>query len=315
MGKNGGKGMKEPRPYQSEQDLLAMQEVLVMGRRANNGTYYIHPGDLELWLYYPPLGGDIWKDIYLWDDPQATGKLLGWALLSVDWVGFDVYIQPGLRGRPEWAEMYQWADDKAGRIAQSKGKKTVSVLWIRHDDKVLADYFYSRGYHLTKGMVHLTRKLDHKITNHRVSSNYVVRSCYGEPEVQARATTQHTVFGSRAPLEAYLERYRNFMRSPAYEAQLDIVAAATDGRIGAFCTVWADQANRVGLFEPVGTHPDFQRHGLGTAVMLEGLRRLQERGMQQAIVSTYEDNLSAISFYESLGFKIEFKLGTFEKDV
>jgi ribosomal protein S18 acetylase RimI-like enzyme len=29
------------------------------------------------------------------------------------------------------------------------------------------------------------------------------------------------------------------------------------------------------MFEPVGTHPDFQGQGLGKAVMTEGLRRMQ----------------------------------------
>ena len=105
------------------------------------------------------------------------------------------------------------------------------------------------------------------------------------------------------------------MGSPVYDHNLDIVAASADGQIGAFCIVWMDALNQVGLFEPVGTHPDFQRKGLGTAVMLEGLRRLQEGGMKQAIVSTFEDNEAAIKLYESMGFRIANRLGTYEKDV
>ena len=35
----------------------------------------------------------------------------------------------------------------------------------------------------------------------------------------------------------------------------------------AACTIWFDQVNGVGLFEPVATHPDFQGRGLGKAVM------------------------------------------------
>jgi mycothiol synthase len=65
----------------------------------------------------------------------------------------------------------------------------------------------------------------------------------------------------------------------------------------------------------VGTHPDFQRKGLGKAVMLEGFRRLRAGGMRQAIVSTFEDNLAAIKLYESVGFQIVNHLGTYEKDV
>ena len=37
--------------------------------------------------------------------------------------------------------------------------------------------------------------------------------------------------------------------------------------------------------------------------------------MKQAIVSTFEDNEAAIKLYESIGFRIVNKLGTYEKDV
>ena len=105
------------------------------------------------------------------------------------------------------------------------------------------------------------------------------------------------------------------MRSPVYDRQCDIVAAAPDGRIGSFCIVWMDHLNQVGHFEPVGTHPDFQKRGLGTAVMLEGLRRMQQRGMPSATVATFEDNSAAIHLYKSLGFRPAGRLGTYEKDV
>jgi mycothiol synthase len=313
MGKIGGEGMKDPRPYQSESDRQAMKQLLIAGRQANNGTYYIHCGDLDLWLYYPPLEGDVWKDIYLWDDPKETSKLLGWALLSSDWI--DVYVQPELRGSSPWLEMYAWAEEKAAQIAQGKDRQNVSALWIRHDDEELSDFFSTRGYRLAKGMVHLVRHLDRTIPNSAGIGGYIVRSCGGVPEVESRAMTQHKVFGSKAPFAAYLERYKSFMLSPVYDRELDIVAEVPGGQIGAFCSIWTDSVNRVGLFEPVGTHPDYQHQGLGKAVMLEGLRRLQEHGMEQAIVSTYEENSPAIRFYESLGFQLEYRLGTFEKDV
>jgi ribosomal protein S18 acetylase RimI-like enzyme len=83
--------------------------------------------------------------------------------------------------------------------------------------------------------------------------------------------------------------------------------------VGAFCIAWPDAVNQVGLFEPVGTHPDFQRQGLGKAVMLETLRRLQRAGMRQAIVSTGADNTPAIHLYASAGFRIVNRLMTYKK--
>ena len=52
----------------------------------------------------------------------------------------------------------------------------------------------------------------------------------------------------------------------------------------------------------MGTHPDFQRRGLGKAMMLEALRRLKDRGMISAVLCTNVDNTPAIKLYESVGF-------------
>jgi len=233
----------------------------------------------------------------------------------MDWVGFDVYVQPELRGSPLAQDMNLWAEEQAVQIARELGKTTTYVLWILQDDAVLDNHFRQRGYRLARGLVCLTRNLEKLIPPAQVTGEFLVRECKGEPEVASLARAQYGAFTSAAPFERYLERFRIFMRSPVYDPNLDIVAVAPDGQIRAFCIVWMDPVNKVGLFEPVGTHPDFQRKGLGKAVMLEGFRRLRAGGMRQAIVSTFEDNLAAIKLYESVGFQIVNHLGTYEKDV
>jgi GNAT superfamily N-acetyltransferase len=315
MGKAGGKSMNEPRLYRNEQDLVAMQQLLMAGRKAENGSYYIHTGDLKWWLYYPPLEGAFWDHIYLWTDPEKPDRLLGWALISPDWVGLDVYVQPELQASPIARDMYIWAEEQAVHIARITGKSNIYALWISHDDEFLGEHFRQRGFKLGRGMVHLTRSMDGPVAPARLQDGFVIRSCKGVPEVTARARAQYGAFQSKAMFDHYLERFTNFMHSPVYDPDLDIVAVAPDGQVGAFCIVWTDPVNKVGLFEPVGTHPDFHRKGLGRAVVLEGLLRLKKHGMKSAIVSTFEDNPPAIKLYESVGFQVVDKLGTYEKDV
>jgi mycothiol synthase len=307
--------MNEPRPYRNERDLEAMRDLLMVGRKANNGSYYVHPGDLDWWLFYPPLEEDVWDHIYLWDDPAQPGRLLGWVLISPDWVGYDVFVDPRLRGSMQSEQMYLWGQEQATLIARARGNTNIHVFWILRDDMVLDGHFRRHGYKLTQEFVHLTRSVDETISPAQVPEGFVVRGCIGEVEVVARARSQYGTFNSSAQFERYLERFSKFMRSAVYDPELDVVAVAPDGQIGAFCIVWNDPVNQVGLFEPVGTHPDFQRQGLGKAVMLEAMRRLQERGMRSAIVSTRDDNLPAIKLYESAGFRIVNRLGTYEKDV
>jgi ribosomal protein S18 acetylase RimI-like enzyme len=61
--------------------------------------------------------------------------------------------------------------------------------------------------------------------------------------------------------------------------------------------------NAVGLFEPVGTHPDFQGQGLGKAVMAEGLHRMKAAGMRRAILGFDPTNAAALALYTSMGFR------------
>lgn len=94
--------------------------------------------------------------------------------------------------------------------------------------------------------------------------------------------------------------YRNIQRAPLYRSDLDLNVLAPDGSCAAFCTVWFDEVNLTGQFEPVGTVPAQQRKGLGKALMLEGLRRLETLGATMAYVSSYSESAGAL--YASAGF-------------
>lgn len=305
-----------PRPYTGTADLQKMCDLLIEGRRANNGTYYVHPGDLNWWLFYPPLECDLWQYITLWDDPRDPTRLLGWALLSPTWSAFDVFVQLELRGSREAEEMHAYAEEQLVRLARSQNKTRIFRMWVSEKDEISCAYFLKAGFHRSKdNVVYMTRPLEAPIPLPGLPEGWSVRSVLGECEAIARAAAQYGAYESDAPFEKYLQRYLNFMRSPVYEPERDIVAALPDGQIGSFCMVWTDPVNRAGLFEPVGTHPAFRGKGLAKAVMLEGLRRLQERGMLQASLCTNEDNLPAVKLYESLGFKIVDKHLTFEKEI
>lgn len=95
--------------------------------------------------------------------------------------------------------------------------------------------------------------------------------------------------------------YRNVMAEWPYRGSLDCVVEAPDGRFASYVLVWPDDENGVGLFEPVGTRPEFRRRGLGAAVCTFGLQRLHEEGMRRAVVGCDTD--PACALYESIGFR------------
>lgn len=190
------------------------------------------------------------------------------------------------------------------------------MMWVSQEDDILCGHLLKCGFERSaEEVVYMTRILEDPIPEPPVPEGVIVRPVAGTAEVAARATAQYGAFESKIPFERYVQRFLGFMRSPVYDHELNIVAAFPDGRIGSFCIVWTDPVNHVGLFEPVGTHPVFRGRGLGKAVMLEGLRCLQKRGMQTAIVCTNEDNLPAVKLYKSVGFTTVDKHLTFEKNI
>ena len=88
---------------------------------------------------------------------------------------------------------------------------------------------------------------------------------------------------------------------------LDLVAMAPDRTFAACCLFWLDEENAVGQIEPVGTHPDYRRRGLGRALIEEGLRRLRALGATTAYVRPEDPRPDLLQSYESCGFRVSRK--------
>jgi ribosomal protein S18 acetylase RimI-like enzyme len=306
----------EPRAYREERDLQKMQSLLIRGRQAQNGSYYIHTGDLNWWLFYLSPIRDWQERIFLWEGDRANGELSGWALISPESRTFDVFVDPEERGGRRAAEMYVWAEERTRATLQKNGESEIRTMWVSGDDKILGTHLESRGFTRSSvHMVYLERSLHDPLEVVPLPPGWRIRPVADEHEAQNRAEASYASFGSRMPFEAYVQRYLRFMRSPAYACALDLVALAPDGCIAAFCICWFDLENQVGLFEPVGTHPDFQRRGLGKAVLRAGLEQMKAQGMKSAIVVAESNHPAAQALYFSAGFVQAIRLDTYTKKI
>lgn len=149
--------------------------------------------------------------------------------------------------------------------------------------------------------LHLRRDLDH-LPAPVLPAGYSLRTVLGEQDLEQRVASHQAAF---APSSVSEESYRNVMEAWPYRSDLDCVVVAPDGTFAAFCLVWLGERNGVGEVEPVGTHPDHRRLGLGSAVCLEALSRLRDAGATSAIVSARRDEAypSARGLYTSIGFR------------
>ena len=296
------------RSYQGPGDLHAMLDLLSEGRQANNGTYYVHRGDLQWWLFYTDTPAEIWQSqIRLW---MEGDRLVGWALISPDEHALDVYIIPALRGSSRESEMLAQAVEEMSLSGE------VQSVWVAESDEVRVRWFTEHGFTPAENhFVHFQRSLSGPLDGPSLPDGFSLRRSRGPVDARLRSVASHAAFGSNKPFEEYWPRTLKFMQSPVYvpEHEIFIMAPNPAGQVAAYCIIWTDEVSKVGHFEPVGTHPDFQRKGLGKSLLFDGLRRLKAEGMTEADVCTNHDNAAAIRLYESVGFQRNKRLLTYIK--
>jgi ribosomal protein S18 acetylase RimI-like enzyme len=60
-----------------------------------------------------------------------------------------------------------------------------------------------------------------------------------------------------------------------------------------------------GFLQRLAVDPAHQRHGLGQALAIDGLRWMKRRGVDRAMVNTQERNDGALALYQHLGFRLQ----------
>ena len=294
------------RSYQGLNDLHAMLDLLADGRKADNGTYYIHRGDLQWWLFYTDVPQETWQaNIHLW---MEADRLIGWTLLSPDEKAFDVYVSSSLRGDPREREMLARAVDEMSALDE------IQTIWIAETDRIRIDWLDANGFSCVEEyFFQFKRSLSGPLAGPALPEGFTFRTSRGEEDARLRAVASHAAFQSRKQFDDYWPRALRFMQSPVYVPEHEIFVIAPNGQVAAYCIVWTDEVNRVGHFEPVGTHPDYQCKGLGKSLLFEAMRRLKSEGMDEADVCTNHDNPAAIHLYESVGFQKVKRLLTYKK--
>jgi mycothiol synthase len=292
--------MIKPSPYSSPNDIEAAKQVLIEGRKASRHSGYIHPGDLDWWLASPWPDYDLGDIFFVWRDGD---KVVGWSLLSPRYPAFDVYVQPDLRASIHHGEMLDWTEARMLDLLHEERPEKLRMMWVWEDDEDLRTMLAYRHYGPSgDDMRYMTLSLagKEKLPAPSLPQGFMVRSMRGQTDIAARVEAHRGAF---SPSRMTEESYRTVISAGQYDARSDMIVTTPDGRVASFALGWLDKENCIGEFEPVGTHPDFQKQGLGKAAILGGLKQMQSLGMTDAIVYVEERNAAAIALYASAGFR------------
>jgi ribosomal protein S18 acetylase RimI-like enzyme len=131
---------------------------------------------------------------------------------------------------------------------------------------------------------------------------FSLRCVNGSDELKKLVNLHRAAFGTDKMTVA---QRLAIMQAPQYDPQLDLVAEAPNGELAAFCICGLDDTSGseiTGFTDPLGTHPQYQKRGLGKAIVTAGLDRLRKRGAAIVGLSTSSKNLAMQRLAEALDF-------------
>jgi mycothiol synthase len=297
----------QARPYRDATDFVCLRRLLIAGSQANISASYMHPGCLDFDTHCPPSEYENRRNLRLWERvDEGQPSLEAWAMFWQHEGTFDLFVSPALHGTPAHeAVMDEYVAWAAAR-AREAGLKQIAPFWVLDYDTVMIRLMQERGFVVIPADLPpplFERSLE-ALPAICLPDGFTVQGVRNLDDGWLRARVTHGAFNqSTDEWENDAARYAQFMGSAVYDGERDLFVRSPDGRGASACTIWFDPVNAVGLFEPVGTHPDFQGQGLGKAVMAEGLRRMHAGGMRRAIVGFDPTNAAALALYTSMGFR------------
>jgi mycothiol synthase len=250
------------------------------------------------------------RPIQLWEN--AAGELAAFVLPESSLGTAYLQVHPDYRYLEE--QLVAWAEAHISVRNEDTGRSYLEIPVYEYD-ALRQQTLARRGYEKSPywGMIRHMRLGQQPRPTVHVAEGYTLRTTCPEQlaDCQQLADLLNAAFGRtfHNPWE-----YQNFTRrAPSFRPELDLVAVAPDGTFAAYVGIPYDEANRLGIFEPVCTHPDHLRRGLARALMTEGLLRLWKIGAQEAIVGT-GDMEAANGLYTSMGFTEAYRFWIWRKE-
>lgn len=175
---------------------------------------------------------------------------------------------------------------------------------VRAANRVAIEALERRGFEHDPGApwLRLNARSLESLEEPAVPEGYRLSTMAETPDLAARVAVHQIVW---QPSLVTAESYASVTAEWPYRPELDCVALAPDGSFAAYALAWLDEANRTGILEPVGTHPDHRRRGLASAVSLHALHQLRAAGAETGLVGSRGDTAYPVPslLYESIGFR------------
>ena len=283
------------RPYRDAADLAAIGKLAAVSISGDPDCFLLHPGDILHRLFNGMKFEDPAELVTLWEDESG---LVAWTAVYARRRSFDAQVRQERRDELERPVLFHAESHLVAEMTRLRIEGEDIRAEADGCDAVRGPTLEALGWSKGEHEYTVTRRSLDQVPSATIPEGFVIRQVRGVEEAAEIAEVHSASFGS----EWTPGLYRRVMEAPGYDPRREFVAEAPGGRLAAFTVTWHDHDNRLGLFEPVGSHEEFRRLGLGRAVMVAGMESMKAAGMDAAIVTYELSNPASMALYTSLGF-------------
>ena len=307
------------RSYQGETDLDAIAELFQACETVDRSDEWVSISTLRQAFNAPDTDKE--RDIRLWEN--GDGKLIGFGKLSIQEsvdgnLSFKVHAT--FRGEGIEQEIIKWSEQRMREVATDTSASVKLRSGSRDTQTERMELLESCGFTPKRYFFNMERSLADPLPKPKLPLGFTLQS-HSSPQFSSK-------LGQRRFIEAWVEMYNqtfidhwnfheltvdlleNKMSYPDYRKDLDLVALTADGTFAAFCICFIHpednqrKGTREGWIAALGTRRGFRERGLGRAMLLSGMERLQAVGMDKVRLGVDAENSSGANrLYESVGFR------------
>jgi ribosomal protein S18 acetylase RimI-like enzyme len=277
------------RSFDRKRDLPDLLDLVGHARANSEPHAFLHPGGLQ-WLLRR-LGRDTFA-VRRWVMGDA---LAGFAVADAGYV-MVLPMGSGLEDHLELVDMER-------ARAEREGAEAIEVT-VWEEDRPMVAALAERGFEVsaTYGQ-ELVRELVDPLPPPARPAGFAMR--WLEPGLDASYVELHRAAWMRNGVpSSYTHEMHDFVVTmPDFRRELVPIVSAPDGTLAAYCIAWLDPRTRTVEIEPLGTHPEFRRLGLGRAIVNEVFRRSAEHRASLVMVWGVPENDAAFHLYTSAGMR------------
>lgn len=272
-----------PRRFEASSDLRGVVDLLGF-TRANGGMS--HPGGTQWWLR--EIGREGFDSFVV----EGDGKLDGFVLIDDDFV---------------LAEHRSFGDDALGLLdwtadyMRSTGRTSMTTHAPEGTD--LERELESRGFDRTGIEYELMADATNPDAHVALPDGFRFGSLL-EMRDDDYIEMHRAAWSDKRPSPYRRELHDRVINSPQFRPDLVTIVFAPDGRGASYCICWLDEQSRTVEIEPLGTIPEFRRHGLARALVWEVWRRAAANGASEVLVwNDPDNNPRPYALYTSAGMR------------